>query len=151
MDDRRVIRLLVVEDNPSYQYLIKNAFSKRVGKTQWELTLAKDGEEALRILFDEERAGNPLPDLVLLDWDLPRVNGGKVLQRVKEHKELRKIPILIFSSSDSSDDIHSAYGAYANGFITKPGNSQALMEIIEAIELFWTTVVQLPKVTRPDY
>src|SRR5258707_886299 len=76
MDARRVIRLLVVEDSPVYQYIVRNAFSERVGETRWELTVAKDGEEALHILlFDEERDNVPVPNLILLDWDLPKVSG----------------------------------------------------------------------------
>ena len=81
----RTIRLLVVEDNPAYLYLIQNAFGHRSEQTRWELTVATDGEEALHILFEEETKSVPLPDLILLDWNLPNVSGGEVLQRVKQY------------------------------------------------------------------
>jgi chemotaxis family two-component system response regulator Rcp1 len=102
----------------------------------------------VHLLFEEEDQGASLPDLILLDWKLPKVSGGEVLRRVKEHRNLREIPVLVFSSSAEDDDIHSAYGAHANGFITKPGDNEALAAIVETIEQFWTAVAQLPKVVR---
>jgi chemotaxis family two-component system response regulator Rcp1 len=143
----RTIRLLVVEDNPAYLYLIERAFSGRRAQTCWELTVAIDGEEALHVLFGEENKSAPLPDLILLDWNLPKVSGGEVLQRVKQHQELRRIPVLVFSASEADTDIHAAYNYHANGFITKPGGDEALSATVEAIERFWIAV-RLPKVLR---
>jgi two-component system, chemotaxis family, response regulator Rcp1 len=148
MGVKRVVRLLVVEDNPAYLYLIKAAFSSRKGQLQWELTIAKDGAEALHLLFEEEIENFPLPDLILLDWNLPKMSGCDVLRRVKEHKKLRRIPILVFSSSDAPDDVHEAYEGYANGFITKPADVDQLGVVVEGIEQFWTAIVQLPKAVR---
>jgi chemotaxis family two-component system response regulator Rcp1 len=143
----RTIRLLVVEDNPAYLYLIQKAFSGRREQTRWELTVAIDGEEALHVLFEEENKSVPLPDLILLDWNLPNVSGGEVLQRVKQHQELRRIPVLVFSASEADRDIHAAYNNHANGFITKPGGDEALSATVEAIERFWIAL-RLPKVQR---
>jgi chemotaxis family two-component system response regulator Rcp1 len=148
MTSPRVIRVLVVEDSPAYLYLIQKAFSNRVGAAKWELTAAKDGEEAMHILFADEKKNLPLPDIILLDWRLPKLSGGEVLRRVKDHQELRKIPVLIFSSSETEEDIHAAYGDHANGFITKPGDNAVLVSIVETIEQFWIAVAQLPKVAR---
>jgi CheY-like chemotaxis protein len=148
MGAKRLVRLLVVEDSPSYLYLIRTAFSSRKGPLQWELTIAEDGAEALRLLFEEETETFPLPDLILLDWNLPKVSGSEVLQRVKEHKKLRRIPILVFSSSDVESDVHTAYEAYANGYITKPSGVDQLAIVVEGIEQFWTAIVQLPKAVR---
>jgi CheY-like chemotaxis protein len=148
MDNTRTIRMLVVEDSPSYLYLIRRAFHGRQGQFRWELTAVTDGEQALHLLFDEEEESAPLPDLILLDWNLPKVSGNEVLQRIKEHQKLRRIPVLVFSSSETDEDIHSAYHCYANGYITKPGSSEVLTEIVEAIERFWIAAAQLPKVTR---
>ena len=148
MGIKRVIRLLVVEDNAAYLYLIKKAFRERQEDTRWELTVATDGEEALRILFEEEDENVPLPDLVLLDWNLPRISGSEVLRRVKQHQKLRRLPVLIFSTSEADDDIHSAYDDHANGYITKPGSSGELMSVVEIIERFWVAVANLPKATR---
>src|ERR1700723_1993810 len=81
----RTIRLLVVEDSPSFQFLIREAFRAR-GDIRWDLIVANDGEEAVRLLFEEENENVPLPDLILLDWNLPKVSGSEVLQRVKQHE-----------------------------------------------------------------
>jgi CheY-like chemotaxis protein len=148
MEALRRIRLLIVEDNPAYMYLIQKAFSSRANKTHWELTTAVDGEEAIRILFSEEEENAPLPDLVLLDWNLPRISGGEVLRRLKQHRKLRRIPVLVFSSSEAEGDIHAAYDDYANGYITKPSGGAELEAIVETIEQFWIAVARLPKVLR---
>ncbi len=144
----RVIRLLVVEDSPAYLYLVQMAFRQHVGQTRWEIVVAKDGEEALRLLFAEELDRGPLPDLILLDWNLPKISGNQVLMRLKEHQWLRKIPILIFSSSDADADIHAAYGSHANGYIIKPKSLDALAAVVETIEQFWIAVAQIPKAVR---
>jgi chemotaxis family two-component system response regulator Rcp1 len=99
MAARRKIRLLVVEDNPAYLHLVQEAFSNRRGQAQWDLTVAKDGEEALQVLLKQGREIANLPDIVLLDWNLPKVTGSEVLRQVKEHPKLRRMPVLVFSSS----------------------------------------------------
>jgi CheY-like chemotaxis protein len=144
--DSRLIRLLVVEDNPAYLYLVQKAFRDRGEQTRWEVTTAKDGAEAIRLLFKEENDRSPLPDLVLLDWNLPKVSGDEVLRRVKEHPKLLRIPVLVFSSSEADDDIHAAYDNHANGYITKPGTAEALEAVVETIERFWIAIARLPKV-----
>ena len=144
----RVIRLLVVEDSSAYRDLVQRAFREHGGQTRWEIALAKDGEEAVEVLFAEESDQEPLPDLILLDWNLPKVSGNEVLMRLKEHRRLREIPVLIFSSSDADADIHAAYGNHANGYIQKPGSLDALTTIVETIEHFWISVAQIPKVAR---
>ena len=91
----QLVRLLVVEDSEAYLYLIQRAFSGRA-LIQWKLTVAEDGDRALKLLFDEEEKA-VLPNLILLDWNLPKVHGNEVLRRIKEHKSLRRIPVLVFS------------------------------------------------------
>jgi two-component system, chemotaxis family, response regulator Rcp1 len=144
----RTIRLLVVEDNAAYLHLVQLAFNQRGANTRWELMIANDGEEALRLLFQEEQQSKPLPDLVLLDWNLPKVTGNEVLKRMKEHQTLRRIPVLIFSTSEADTDIHAAYDNHANGYITKPDGIDALAAVVETIEQFWTAVARIPKVAR---
>ena len=143
----RTIRLLVVEDSPSFRYLIHDAFSSH-GEIRWELTVAEDGETALRLLFEEENENVPLPNLILLDWNLPKVSGNEVLQRIKLDNKLRRIPVLVFSSSEADEDIHTAYDNHANGYINKPLSAEALGAIVETMERFWVGVAQLPKVAR---
>lgn len=100
-------------------------------------------------MFEDEQGSAPLPDRILLDWNLPRVTGAEVLRRVKQHRQLRRIPVLVFSSSEADRDIEAAYDSYANGYVTKPGNVDALAAIVETIERFWIAVAQLPRVLRP--
>lgn len=145
----RVVRLLVVEDSSAYRDLMQMAFRRLAGQTRWEIVIAKDGEEAQALLFTEESDRQPLPDLILLDWNLPKVSGNEVLIRLKGHPRLRQIPVLIFSSSDADADIHAAYENHANGYITKPGSLDALANIVETIEHFWISVAQIPKLVRP--
>ena len=139
--------MLVVEDNESYLYLIQNAFRNRKG-ILWELTVAHDGEQAIKLLFEEEKTNAPLPDLILTDWHLPRVSGSDLLERIKKHDNLRKIPVLVFSSSEADRDIHDAYDKQANGYITKPDSVEVLAHIVETIEQFWIAVAKLPRVLR---
>ena len=141
------IRLLIVEDNESYLYLIQKAFRSRK-RINWELTVAQNGEQAVKLLFEEERTNAPLPELILLDWNVPKVSGSELLQRIKKHDKLRKIPVLVFSSSDADTDIHDAYNNHANGYITKPASFEVLTQIVETIEQFWIDVAKLPKVLR---
>ena len=134
----RTVRLLVVEDDPGYRYLVQRAFSARGEETRWELTTAKDGEEALQALFEEEGERARLPDLILLDWNLPKVSGNEVLRRVKRDQARRRIPVLVFSSSTSDKDIRAAYEEHANGNIVKPSGIDALDAVVERIERFWS-------------
>jgi CheY-like chemotaxis protein len=103
---------------------------------------------ALDMLFEEEIDSAPLPDLILLDWNLPKVTGSEVLARIKEHPKLRPTPVLVFSSSEANKDIHAAYDNHANGYITKPDTADALGAIVETIERFWIAIAKLPKVSR---
>jgi two-component system, chemotaxis family, response regulator Rcp1 len=112
----RTVRLLVVEDDPGYRYLVERAFSARGEETRWDLTIAKNGEEALHALFEEEGKKSHLPDLILLDWNLPKVSGNEVLRRVKRDQARGSIPVLVFSSSTDDKDIRAAYDDHANGY-----------------------------------
>lgn len=148
MEAKRVIRLLVVEDNSAFLYLIQKAFADRQEKICWKLNTAQDGQTALDVLLEEEIDSEPLPDLILLDWNLPKVTGSDVLRRIKDHPKLRRIPVLVFSSSEADMDIHAAYDSHANGYIQKPDTADALEAIVETIERFWIAVARLPKVVR---
>jgi CheY-like chemotaxis protein len=148
----QTVRLLVVEDSHGYVELIREAFGACKGGHQWELTVAADGEKALTLILGEKKKGAFVPDIILLDWNLPKVSGSEVLQQVKAHPELRKIPILVFSTSEAPEDIHEAYSHHANGYITKPTELEVLFRIAEAIENFWVAIAQLTslKPERPS-
>jgi chemotaxis family two-component system response regulator Rcp1 len=109
MNDTRTIRLLVVEDNRAYLHLIQRAFHGRQEQIRWELTVAEDGEQALQLLFEEEGESAPLPDLILLDWNLPKVSGNEVLRRIKEHQKLRPIPGRSMSASWNAATLSSPF------------------------------------------
>jgi two-component system, chemotaxis family, response regulator Rcp1 len=145
----RTVRLLVVEDSEGYLELIREAFRHCKGGHIWDLTVATDGEKALTLILGAEKAGSYAPDIILLDWNLPKISGSEVLQRVKAHPELRKIPILVFSTSAAERDIHEAYRHHANGYITKPTELEVLFRVAEAIENFWVAIAQLTSF-KPD-
>src|ERR1051326_1110397 len=142
---KKRIRVLIVEDNEATAYLIKTAFLRKSSTVDWDLCFAKDGEEALDCIFKhgayEEAA---LPDLILLYWNLPKVHGQEVLQKLKSTDELRTLPVLVFSTSQSDEDVHAAYSSHANGYIAKPSDMDAFYAVIESIETFWAHTVRLP-------
>ena len=141
---KRSIRILVVEDNEPTAYLLGVAFRDKAARVSWNLSFARDGEEALDCLFQRgNHSSSPLPELVLLDWNLPNVSGREVLQRLKASHALRTIPVLVFSASTEDADVQTAYSTHANGFIPKPSDFGQLHEIIDAIERFWVNTVKL--------
>jgi CheY-like chemotaxis protein len=143
---KRRIRVMVVEDSEATAYLINKAFSGRAEKVDWDLCLAKDGEEALDWLFRRGRyADAPVPDLVLLDWNLPKVSGRDVLRLVKANAELRTLPVLVFSASQADEDVRAAYEDHANGYVCKPEDFDGLNAVIENIEQFWVHTAHLPR------
>jgi CheY-like chemotaxis protein len=148
VDNQTVVRLLVIDDAADFRWLVRNAFQEHCGKIRWDLTFAEDGAKALRFLFSKEKESAPLPSLVLLDWNLPGTTGEEVLRRMKADAKLRRIPVLVFSTSDAEEDIHAAYDGHANGYISKPTTFKLLCDIVEAIEQFWIAIAQLPKVAR---
>ncbi len=137
------MNILLVEDNPADARLVKEAL-KEV-RVQAKLFWAKDGVEALDFLY---RRGNhaeaPTPDLILLDLNLPRMNGKEVLQQVKQDPALLKIPIVILSSSNASRDVLDAYAAHANSFITKPADLDEFMALVRLIDAYWSGAATLP-------
>jgi DNA-binding response OmpR family regulator len=109
---KKRIRVMIVEDNEATAYMIKKAFSDRGEKVDWDLCFAKDGEAA------------PL-DFVLLDWNLPKVNGKEVLRLFKSDEALRTLAVPIFSASQTDEDVHPACDGHANGFVSKPADMDA--------------------------
>ena len=140
----RPVRLLVIEDSLGYRQVIRTVFANRNGPYEWDVTEAMDGTTALRLISaNGNGAVLYVPDLILLDWNLPGMSGSEVLQYLKGHSELKKTPVLIFSTSEEERDIQEAYTHHANGFITKPRTLSVLFQVAEAIETFWIAVAQL--------
>jgi two-component system, chemotaxis family, response regulator Rcp1 len=138
----RPAQLLLVEDNYGDVLLTREAF--RGAKLSNNLSVAGDGEEALSMLRREGcHAGQPTPDVILLDLNLPRMDGREVLQAIKTDPELRRIPVIVLTSSKAEVDILKTYDLGANGYIVKPVTFERLQEIVASIESFWFTVVVL--------
>jgi len=147
MLQRRASRILLVEDNPADVFLVSEAL--RDSGIEFELRTAPDGEEALHFLFDET-SRSTFPDLILLDLNLPKINGHKILQRIKSDPRTEAIPAIVMSSSGAPAEIARAYSEHANCYIRKPSNLEELFGIILAIKSFWLEIVQLPDSQRSD-
>ena len=137
------IRILLVEDNPADAELATEALAE--SKLINELDHVEDGVEAMKYLRGEGAyAGRALPDLVLLDLNLPRMDGREVLAAIKSDEELRRIPVVILTTSESEEDILRSYDLHANCYITKPIDLNQFVRVVRAVEDFWITIVRLP-------
>ena len=134
------IHILLVEDNPGDARLAVEALTE--GKVTNNITVAQDGVEAMEFLRNEE---NPRPDLIFLDLNLPKMNGKDVLAEIKKDPGLKRIPVIILTTSNAEDDIASTYDLQANCYITKPVGFDQFIEVIQSVENFWFSIVKLPK------
>lgn len=137
----RSLNVLVVEDSPADVRLIQEALKNATVPVQ--ITVAHDGVEAMNYLHDSD-GGVGLPDLMLLDLNLPRKNGREVLAEVKTSPSLKQIPVLVMTSSRSDDDINQAYALNANCYITKPYDFHDYVSVVRSIEHFWFLTASLP-------
>lgn len=139
----RAIDILLVEDSPADVRLTQEALqgSRLINR----LTVANDGVEAIAVLRRYGRhAKAPRPDLILLDLNLPRKNGRAVLEEIKQDPELRKIPVVVITSSTAEEDIVRSYNLHANCYITKPLELGNFVRMVKSIEDFWVGIVKLP-------
>ncbi|MBZ5521789.1 MAG: response regulator [Acidobacteriia bacterium] len=142
-ENARSIEILLVEDNPGDVRLIKEAF--RDSKIVNGISCAVDGVEALDFLHRQGKyAEANRPDLVLLDLNLPRKDGREVLAEIKADPDLKRIPVVILTSSKSEEDILKTYNLHANCYITKPIDLEKFIGVAKAIENFWVSIVKLP-------
>jgi chemotaxis family two-component system response regulator Rcp1 len=139
----RPARVLLVEDNEADVRLTREAL--REAGDDVRLSAVGDGEQALRYLRREEGfADAPLPDLVLLDLNLPRKNGLEVLHEMRADRSLASIPVIVLTSSAARQDVEACYAHGANAFVVKPQDLDAFMDLIGAIRGFWLEVARLP-------
>lgn len=139
----RPVEILLVEDNPGDVILTEEAFSE--GKISNNLHVVNDGEQAIAYLNKEDGYEDAIrPDLILLDLNLPKVDGREVLDYVKHSDKLRTIPVVVLTSSEAERDIVKTYDLYANSYIVKPISLDEFVRIVSAIEDFWFSVVTLP-------
>lgn len=139
---QRLSTVLLVEDSPGDARLVREAF--REGGMGHRLDVVRDGVEALAYLRHAGAYGTaPRPDLILLDLNVPRKNGHEVLREIKEDPTLRRIPVVVFSSSDAVRDYVMCYDLHANCCIQKPGGLEEFIAVLRAIDTFWLRAVKL--------
>jgi two-component system, chemotaxis family, response regulator Rcp1 len=144
MSDGRLINILLVEDNPADVRLTQEAL-KEAANARTRLHVAGDGVEALEFLHRQgDFAAAPRPDLMLLDLNLPRVDGRQVLAEVKGDPDLRRIPVVVLTTSPSEDDILHAYDQHVNSYIRKPVDLDQFFDVLKAIDGYWLGAVALP-------
>ena len=137
------VDILLVEDSPGDVRLAIEAL--RDGKVQNTLHVAEDGLEALAFLRQEgQYAGMRRPDLILLDLNLPKLDGRELLAVIKQDPDLKRIPVVVLTTSKAEEDVFKAYDLYANCYITKPVDLPQFVEIVKSVEDFWLTIVRLP-------
>lgn len=137
------IEILLVEDNPGDVRLTKEALKDN--KVRNNLTVVEDGVEAMSFLRREGKyIGSPRPDLILLDLNLPKKDGREVLSEIKADEHLRRIPVVVLTTSKAEEDILRAYDLNANCYITKPVDFDQFIRVVKTIEDFWLTMVKLP-------
>ena len=137
------IHVLLVEDNEGDILLTSEAFDH--GKFKYKLDVVKNGQDALSFLMGEGKfSGSRLPDLVILDINLPKLNGQEVLHTIKQTERLKMLPVIMFTTSSTDSDIIASYKNYANCYITKPFETIDFQDAIHSIEDFWVNLVHLP-------
>jgi CheY-like chemotaxis protein len=139
------ILILLVEDDPGDVVLVREAFDHN--KVRNELRVASDGVYALEQLRDPALS---LPDLVLLDLNLPRKDGREVLAEIRADPRLTAIPVVILTTSDAEADIVNSYELHANAYVTKPVDLRQFLEVVREIDSFFLTVVKLPGRSQGD-
>ena len=137
------IHILLVDDNEGDILLTREALEE--ARIINKISIANDGMEAVRFLRKTPPfAGVDMPDLILLDINLPKMDGTEVLSIIKSDPDLRRIPVIMLTTSSSEKDILASYDNYANCYITKPVDLDRFMDVVRTIEDFWISIVKLP-------
>ena len=142
----KTISILLAEDDPDDRYLIGEALEENLVTN--ELYIVEDGEELLDYLYQRGKYNDkekwPRPGLILLDLNMPRKDGREVLGEIKADPELRRIPIVVLTTSHAEEDITRTYDLGISGYVTKPSSFSGLLETIKAIGEYWLEIVELP-------
>jgi CheY-like chemotaxis protein len=139
----KVIDVLLVEDDPGDVLMTREAFADN--KVRNRLSVVSDGVAALDFLRKAgEHADAPTPDLILLDLNLPRMDGREVLEAVKSDVALRQIPVVVLTTSEAEEDVVRSYSLHANAYVTKPVDFDRFIEVVRQIDEFFVEVVRLP-------
>jgi chemotaxis family two-component system response regulator Rcp1 len=138
------IHILLVDDNEGDILLTREALEE--ARIINRISIAHDGMEAIDFLRGAPPfSGSDMPDLILLDINLPKMDGTEVLSIIKNDPDLRRIPVIMLTTSSSEKDIYASYDNYANCYITKPVDLDRFMDVVRTIEDFWISIVKLPK------
>lgn len=142
-DSLKIVDILLVEDSEGDVRLVKEAL--REGKIKNNLYTVKNGVEAMDFLFKKGKYSDAIrPDLILLDLNLPKKDGREVLVEIKTDDDLKRIPVVVLTTSSTETDILNTYNLHANCYIVKPLDMGQFIRVIQSIENFWLTVVKLP-------
>jgi CheY-like chemotaxis protein len=143
VEENRPVEILLVEDNPGDERLTREALKE--GKVYSNLHWVKDGIEAMDFLRREgKHAGAPRPDIILLDLNLPKKDGREVLEEIKTDEDLKRIPVVVLTTSKAEEDVLRTYNLHANCYVTKPVDLEKFIVVVKSIDRFWLTVVTLP-------
>jgi two-component system, chemotaxis family, response regulator Rcp1 len=141
--EERFVDILLVEDNPADVHILREIFDE--SKISNALHVVNDGDQAMDFLYRRGQfAASPRPDLVLLDIGLPRKSGLEVLAEVKGDPDLKRIPVVMLTTSKAEEDVLISYDLHANGYIPKPMHLEQLLEVVKSLEEFWFGIVKLP-------
>lgn len=144
--EAKPVTILLAEDDPDDRYLISEALDEN--RLTNRLYIVEDGEELLDYLYQRGKYTDgekwPRPGLILLDLNMPRKDGREVLEEIKADPMLRRIPIVVLTTSHAEEDLLRSYDMGVSGFITKPVSFNGLLEIMKAIDLYWLQIVDLP-------
>lgn len=147
---QKQVRILLAEDDPDDRYLIGEAIDEN--QLNVKLYIVEDGEELLDYLFQkgkyENRVDWPLPELILLDLNMPRMDGREALEAIKSHPDLRRIPVVVLTTSRAEEDVQRTYDTGISGYIPKPVTFTGLLEVMNAIGIYWLNAAKLPPVDR---
>jgi len=137
------VEILLVEDNPGDERLTRAAL--RGGKVYHKLHWVKDGVQAMEFLQQRgQYAKAPRPDIILLDLNLPKKDGREVLEEIKRDEALKRIPVVVLTTSKAEEDVLRTYNLHANCYVTKPVDLEKFIVVVKSIDVFWLTVVTLP-------
>jgi len=141
---RSALPLLVAEDDPDDRQMIRDAFAD--AGAACELQFVGDGEELLGYLQDATRAeaSRRRPGLILLDLNMPRMDGRTALSRIKQHPDLRRIPVIVFTTSNAEEDIESTYDLGVSSYLPKPSSYEGLLEVVRLLNQYWSAQARLP-------
>jgi len=143
VEQNRPVEILLVEDNPGDERLTREALKE--GKVYSNLYWVKDGVEAMQFLRREGRYQDVArPDIVLLDLNLPKKDGREVLEEIKTDEDLKRIPVVVLTTSKAEEDVLRTYNLHANCYVTKPVDLEKFIVVVRSIDRFWLTVVTLP-------